>query len=63
MRIQGDAVRAVGIHGEEAADGFPDSGGLDGVFLRRTIRFVSAKIENLTAGRDLGGRVEELERR
>jgi hypothetical protein len=32
--IQGYAVGARGVDGEEAADTFPDAGGLDCVFLR-----------------------------
>lgn len=33
MGVQGDAVGAGWVDGEEAADYFPEAGGLDGVFL------------------------------
>ena len=33
VRVQGDAVGAVGVDGEGAADAVPDADGLDGVFL------------------------------
>lgn len=34
VRIEGDAVGAVGVDGKSLSDGLPDTGGLESVFLR-----------------------------
>lgn len=46
-RVERDTVGALGVEGEDAAEGLPDAGGLDSVFLQKRWRLANATQQTL----------------